>query len=387
MKNRKQEAAGNAGAVYSFDYSLLLIVLCLLGFGLLMIYSSSSYTAQVKFQDSAYFLKKQLINVIVGIVVMIIVSKFDYRILLKRLPGLRVHLVTVLYFCAVLLQLSVYFVGREFNGAKRWLYLGPVSIQPAEISKIAVLLITASFINNAPAMVSHIKGALRILLAAAVLIVLVGKENLSSAIVMMGIVFIMCFVAARYKRLYFLTLVVGVGLVGLFIFFGDAFRMQRIQIWLDVENNEGGFQILQGLYAIASGGLFGTGLGESMQKLGFIPEPHNDMIFAIICEELGIVGAGIVILMFLILLWRIYDVATTSPDLFSGMICTGVMAQIAVQVLANIAVVTNSIPSTGIALPFISYGGSSVMTTMIMFFIIQGIYIRLQKEGERRGGK
>ena len=361
MKNRKQEAAGNAGAVYSFDYSLFLIVLCLLGFGLLMIYSSSSYTAQVKFQDSAYFLKKQLINVIVGIVVMIIVSKFDYRILLKRLPGLRVHLVTVLYFCAVLLQLSVYFVGREFNGAKRWLYLGPVSIQPAEISKIAVLLITASFINNAPAMVSHIKGALRILLAAAVLIVLVGKENLSSAIVMMGIVFIMCFVAARYKRLYFLTLVVGVGLVGLFIFFGDAFRMQRIQIWLDVENNEGGFQILQGLYAIASGGLFGTGLGESMQKLGFIPEPHNDMIFAIICEELGIVGAGIVILMFLILLWRIYDVATTSPDLFSGMICTGVMAQIAVQVLANIAVVTNSIPSTGIALPFISYGGSSVI--------------------------
>ena len=359
MKNRKQEAAGNAGAVYSFDYSLLLIVLCLLGFGLLMIYSSSSYTAQVKFQDSAYFLKKQLINVIVGIVVMIIVSKFDYRILLKRLPGLRVHLVTVLYFCAVLLQLSVYFVGREFNGAKRWLYLGPVSIQPAEISKIAVLLITASFINNAPAMVSHIKGALRILLAAAVLIVLVGKENLSSAIVMMGIVIIMCFVAARYKRLYFLTLVVGVGLVGLFIFFGDAFRMQRIQIWLDVENNEGGFQILQGLYAIASGGLFGTGLGESMQKL--IPEPHNDMIFAIICEELGIVGAGIVILMFLILLWRIYDVATTSPDLFSGMICTGVMAQIAVQVLANIAVVTNSIPSTGIALPFISYGGSSVI--------------------------
>ena len=361
MKNRKQETAGNAGAVYSFDYSLLLIVLCLLGFGLLMIYSSSSYTAQVKFQDSAYFLKKQLINVIVGIVVMIIVSKFDYRILLKRLPGLRVHLVTVLYFCAVLLQLSVYFVGREFNGAKRWLYLGPVSIQPAEISKIAVLLITASFINNAPAMVSHIKGALRILLAAAVLIVLVGKENLSSAIVMRGIVFIMCFVAARYKRLYFLTLVVGVGLVGLFIFFGDAFRMQRIQIWLDVENNEGGFQILQGLYAIASGGLFGTGLGESMQKLGFIPEPHNDMIFAIICEELGIVGAGIVILMFLILLWRIYDVATTSPDLFSGMICTGVMAQIAVQVLANIAVVTNSIPSTGIALPFISYGGSSVI--------------------------
>lgn len=361
MKNRKQEAAAAAEGVYTFDYSLLLIVLCLLGFGLLMIYSSSSYTAQVKFQDSAYFLKKQMLNLLVGIVVMVFVSKIDYRILLKRLPGLHVHLVTVLYFCAVLLQLSVYFVGREFNGAKRWLVIGPVSIQPAEISKIAVLLITASFINNAPAMVSHIKGAIRILLAAAVLIVLVGKENLSSAIVMMGIVFIMCFVAARYKRMYIISMLIVAGLVWMFITFGDSFRMQRIEIWRDVENNEGGFQILQGLYAIASGGLFGTGLGQSMQKLGFIPEPHNDMIFAVICEELGIVGAGIVMLMFLILLWRIYDIATTSPDLFSGMICTGVMAQIGVQVLANIAVVTNTIPSTGISLPFISYGGSSVI--------------------------
>ncbi len=361
MKNRKQEAAAAAEGVYTFDYSLLLIVLCLLGFGLLMIYSSSSYTAQVKFQDSAYFLKKQMLNLLVGIVVMVFVSKIDYRILLKRLPGLHAHLVTVLYFCAVLLQLSVYFVGREFNGAKRWLVIGPVSIQPAEISKIAVLLITASFINNAPAMVSHIKGAIRILLAAAVLIVLVGKENLSSAIVMMGIVFIMCFVAARYKRMYIISMLIVAGLVWMFITFGDSFRMQRIEIWRDVENNEGGFQILQGLYAIASGGLFGTGLGQSMQKLGFIPEPHNDMIFAVICEELGIVGAGIVMLMFLILLWRIYDIATTSPDLFSGMICTGVMAQIGVQVLANIAVVTNTIPSTGISLPFISYGGSSVI--------------------------
>ncbi|MDY3775142.1 MAG: putative peptidoglycan glycosyltransferase FtsW [Eubacterium sp.] len=362
MKNRKQEVAGRTvRETHSFDYSLLLIVLCLLGFGLLMIYSSSSYTAQVKFQDSAYFLKKQMINLAVGIVVMIFVSRIDYRVLLKRLPGVRTHVVTALYFCAVLLQLSVYFIGKEFNGAKRWIVVGPVSIQPAEISKIAVLLITASFINMAPAMVSHMKGACRILLASGVLIVLVGKENLSSAIVMMAIVFIMCFVAARYKRLYFLMILVVAAGVALFILFGDPFRMKRFQIWLDVENNPGGFQILQGLYAIASGGLFGTGMGESMQKLGFIPEPHNDMIFAIICEELGIVGAGIVILMFLLLIWRIYDIAVRSPDLFSGMICTGVMAQIAVQVIANIAVVTNSIPSTGIALPFISYGGSSVI--------------------------
>ena len=215
---------------YTTAYDLYLIFNeCIKHEEFVKIINSSSYTAQVKFQDSAYFLKKQMLNLLVGIVVMVFVSKIDYRILLKRLPGLHVHLVTVLYFCAVLLQLSVYFVGREFNGAKRWLVIGPVSIQPAEISKIAVLLITASFINNAPAMVSHIKGAIRILLAAAVLIVLVGKENLSSAIVMMGIVFIMCFVAARYKRMYIISMLIVAGLVWMFITFGDSFRMQRIE--------------------------------------------------------------------------------------------------------------------------------------------------------------
>jgi len=166
-----------------------------------------------------------------------------------------------------------------------------------------------------------------------------------------------------------------VGIV-LVISLGSSFRYERIDIWRNVETHPKGFQILQGLYAIASGGLFGTGLGESMQKLGFIPESHNDMIFSIICEELGIVGAGIVIIMFIVLLWRVFRIAVTSPDLFSGMICAGVLIHIATQVVINIAVVTNTMPSTGIPLPFISYGGTSVSILLAEMGLVLGISAR-----------
>jgi len=162
-------------------------------------------------------------------------------------------------------------------------------------------------------------------------------------------------------------------MMALYVKFGDSFRSGRFEIWRNVETNEKGYQILQGLYAIASGGMFGSGLGESMQKLGFIPESHNDMIFAIICEELGMVGAAIVIIMFIFMLWRILNTAMNAPDLFTGMICTGVMIHIASQVVMNVAVVTNSMPSTGIPLPFISYGGTSVMILMAEMGLVLGI--------------
>ena len=149
-----------------------------------------------------------------------------------------------------------------------------------------------------------------------------------------------------------------------FIFLGEGFRLQRIQIWLDVENHEKGFQILQGLYAIASGGLTGTGLGGSMQKLGYVPEAQNDMIFSIICEELGLFGAATVMILFAMLIWRLFVISINAPDLFGGLVGTGILIHIALQVVINIAVVTNSIPSTGIALPFISYGGTSVLVML-----------------------
>ena len=196
----------------------------------------------------------------------------------------------------------------------------------------------------------------------------------------MGVMMVaICFVATRNKKYY---IVIALALVAAAILFIVLFpyRLERINIWRDIENHPKGYQILQGLYAIASGGLFGKGLGQGVQKLGYIPEAHNDMIFSTICEELGLVGAFAVLFLFVLLLWRIFIIAINAPDLFGSLIATGVMAHIAVQVLINVAVVTNTIPSTGIPLPFISYGGSSLLVLMMEMGIVLSVSDRIEGE-------
>lgn len=363
-----------------YDYSLLFLTLFLICFGLVMIYSTSSYNAGRDFGNPTFYLEKQGAFACIGIVIMLIISKIDYRFYIRKLPVIKVKPITLLYLFCILLQVYVLIFGKEINGSKRWINLGPFgSFQPSELSKIAVILYTAYIVNLAPRRLDKFKGFLRVIIFIAPLIVLVLIPNFSTALVMSAIMIGICFVASRKKIYFIISGIVGCGIGAAFIF-GVSYRGTRIDVWRNVETHPKGYQILQGLYAIASGGIFGKGLGESMQKLGFIPESHNDMIFSVICEELGLFGAVSVIMLFVLLVWRLFVIAINAPDLYGGLIATGVLAHIAVQVLLNIAVVTNTIPSTGIPLPFISYGGSSLLVLLIEMGIVLSISNQIKYE-------
>lgn len=364
-----------------YDYSLLFLILFLVCFGLVMIYSTSSYNAQRLYDNATHFLERQALFAGLGILVMLFVSKIDYRLLAKNLPVIKVKPVYVLYLLCIALQIFVLIFGAEVNGSKRWVDLGPLGrFQPSELSKIAVVIFTAYIVNLAPKRLDKFRGFLRVCFFIAPLIGLIVIENFSTALITSVIMISICFVASR-KKAYYIVSAVLFGAIGSIFIFLVSYRSDRIEAWLNVETADNGYQILQGLYAIASGGIFGKGLGESMQKLGFIPESHNDMIFSVICEELGLFGAFALILLFILLVWRIFIIAINSTDLFGGLIATGVLAHIATQVLINVAVVTNSIPSTGIPLPFISYGGSSVMVILFEMGIV--LSVSNQIKGER----
>ena len=366
-----------------YDYSLLLITLLLVSIGLVMVYSTSSYFAvKQKFGDAAYFFRRQLIFAVIGAVVMILVSKIDYSFYIKEIgKKYKIRLIFLAYAACLGLQIFVLGWGKEVKGAKRWIEIPFVgSFQPSEITKICIILFVAFMVKAAPKRLDSWKGFVRILLYVLPLLALVAKENLSTAIIIAGITFIVCFIVARNKRYFFIAAIGAVAVVAAVIFLGETFRGERIDAWLHVETHPKGYQILQGLYAIASGGLWGKGLGQSMQKLGFIPESHNDMIFSVICEELGIVGALSIILLYVLLLWRLVKVAVSARDLFGSLICVGIMVHIAMQVLINIAVVTNTMPSTGIPLPFISYGGTSLVVLMAEMGIALSVSNRIEHE-------
>lgn len=378
---RAEREQGKVKKFHSYyDYSLLFLTLFLVCFGLVMIYSTSSYNASRNYGKPTFYLEKQAIFGAIGIFLMLIVSKIDYHFYIKKLPILKVKPVTLLYIFCIMLQTYVLIFGKEIKGAKRWIDLGPLgSFQPSELSKIAVILFTAYIVNLAPRKLDKFWGFVRVVVFVAPLIILVLIPNFSTALVMGCIMIAICFVASRKKLYFIVSGIISVGL-GAIAVFGVSYRSTRIDVWKNVETHEKGYQILQGLYAIASGGIFGRGLGESMQKLGFIPESHNDMIFAVICEELGLFGAVSIILIFVLVIWRLFVIAINAPDLYGGLIATGTLTHIAMQVLLNIAVVTNTIPSTGIPLPFISYGGSSLVVLLIEMGIVLSVSNQIKYE-------
>ncbi len=369
-----------------FDYTLLFIVLFLLGFGLVMIYSTSSYEASVSSalkNDGAYYLKHQAFATAVGLLAMFVVSRIPYQFW-DNFATLG-YLVSMILIVLVLTPLGI-----EANGARRWLNLG-LSVQPAEIAKLGMILFLASFITKMGKGIRTMKGFLVVLAVPLPICLMVWRitNNMSSAIIIFGIAFLMLFVASPDYKKFILLAVVGAASAALLVFVITQaehtdldFRGNRILAWLNPEEfaSGTGFQTLQALYAIGSGGIFGKGLGQSMQKLGFLPEAQNDMIFSVICEELGLFGGIAVVIMYVLLIWRFMVIANNAADLFGALLVVGVLGHIAIQVILNIAVVTNTIPNTGISLPFISYGGTSVTFLLaeigLVMSVARGIRLR-----------
>ncbi len=335
------------------DYSLFFLVIFLLGFGLVMLYSVSAYNSQDKFGNPLYYLKRQGLAMVLGVIAMIVISKIDYHVW--------IHFGNLAYLIAIVLCTVVIFINDKKHGSARWLPLGPLSFQPSELAKLAMILFLAGIVCRIPKQIGKFSNLLKVMAMVVPIFIIVAIANLSTAIIIMGIAIVVTFVASPKIWQFVVMGVSGILGGGVLFILAASYRMDRIEIWLHPEDDptDKGFQTLQGLYAIGSGGLFGKGLGQSMQKLGFLPEAQNDMVFSIICEELGLFGAFCVIMLFLLMIWRLMVIANNAADLYGTLIVSGIMAHIAIQVILNIAVVTNTIPNTGITLPFISYGGTA----------------------------
>ena len=346
------------------DYQIVFLVLAVSLFGVLMVYSASSYRAIMNGLPGIYYAKKQFIFGVAGFIIMLLISRINYRSLqvLARLA-----MVVSIFLCAI-----VFVIGIASHGASRWIPIGSYQFQPSEVAKIGIIMYVADRCNENPKDLMTLKGLLRIAALPLLCIVLIGMENLSTAIICFLVVAVMLFVASpNWQKLVGLG-VLGVGL-GALALFTKGYRSTRFKVWRHPELYEEGFQTLQSLYAIGSGGLFGRGLGQSIQKLGFLPESHNDMIFSIICEELGLFGGLMVLLVFVMLLSRFRYVSKNAPDMYGGLVVTGIMTHIAIQLLVNVGVVTNTIPNTGVTLPFISYGGTSLVMLMVEIGVVLGI--------------
>ena len=361
----------NGDTKESIDYVLLILVLLLVVFGLVVLYSTSAYNGRVKFADPAYYLRKQFFATSIGLFSMYLVSCMDYR----RLQ----NYAWIGYGIALMLSTAVLFVGREYNGSKRWLALGPLSFQPSEYAKLAVVVLLAAIVSRNASHMKSWKYMFLVILLILPVVGLVGSNNLSTAIIILGIAVILIFVANPQFLPFLWIGGTGVGFIGIFLSL-ESYRLERLAIWRNPELYEKGYQTMQGLYAIGSGGLFGVGLGESMQKLGFVPEAQNDMILSIICEELGLTGAVAVLVIFGLLIWRLMVIATWTKDLFGTLLAAGVMGHIMIQVILNVAVVTNTIPNTGITLPFVSYGGTSVVFLLLEMGIALSVSRDVRKE-------
>ncbi len=358
----------------SFDFTVLFVALTLMLFGVVMIFSASYYTTMTgaKYNyDMFFFLKRQSVWVVLGIVAMVFCMNIPYNFW-KRFALLA-------YWASNVFLLLLPFIGIEAGGQKRWLGVGMLQFQPSEFTKLALVLYFSQYIVSHRQELANFKGFVRALMVLALPVGLIAISNFSSALLILLMGLTMLFIGSP-KIWYFVAgagAIIPAGVLAVVLF---PYRLSRIRIWLDPWSDPTGkgFQTIQGLYAVASGGIFGLGLGQSRQKT-FVPESHNDIIFAIICEELGIIGAALVIILFAVLIWRGIKIAMNAKDTYGTLMATGITSVIAFQAIINIGVVTNTIPNTGQPLPFISYGGTSLLFLTIMIGLLLNIS-RYQKD-------
>ncbi|MDQ0217172.1 stage V sporulation protein E [Peribacillus cavernae] len=344
------------------DLILIIVTLSLLSIGLIMVYSASAIWADYKFEDSFFFAKRQMLFAGVGIIAMFFIMNVDYW-------TWRTWAKILVIVCFVLLvAVLIPGIGLERNGSRSWIGVGAFSIQPSEFMKIAMIVFLAKYLSERQKLITSFKKGLLPSLSLVFLAfgMIMLQPDLGTGTVMVGTCIVMIFISgARIWHFAILGLLGLAGFTGLIL--SAPYRIKRITSfmdpWQDPQNS--GFQIIQSLFAIGPGGLFGLGLGQSRQKFFYLPEPQTDFIFAILSEELGFIGGSLVILLFALLLWRGIRIALGAPDLYGSFLAVGIIAMVAIQVMINIGVVTGLMPVTGITLPFLSYGGSS-LTLMLM---------------------
>lgn len=364
----------------SGDFLLMLFTTMLVIFGLIMVFSASYYYS-ISWTGSAYgYLKRHGIWVILGFIAMVFGASFDYRYYRKIA-------IPVLIISFVLLVLIFTPLGQNVNGATRWLKVGPITLMPGELAKMAAIIFIARFLSDKPDRIQSIpRGILPCVGIAGVLGILIVKQpNLSTAITVVGIILAMMLVAGMKWRYVIGAGGAGVaGIIAIVLFMKDTYWYQRLTIFMDpfVDPLGDGYQGVQSLLALGSGGLFGVGLGKSVQKNLYLPEPQNDFILAIIGEELGFIGILALIVLYCLLLWRGVHIALNAPDQFGMLLASGIVLMIAIQVILNIAVVTSSMPPTGINLPFISYGGNA----LLIFMFSAGVLLNISRHGPKNTG-
>jgi cell division protein FtsW len=359
------------------DRLLLCLIVTLSILGSVMIFSASYANAAVRYGDSLYYIKRQILWLVIGFMAMLLFSRFS--------PSFYKAYTPLVFAVTVVLLLAVLLVGESGGGAKRWIAIGSLTFQPSELAKTAlVLMLSRHFARHRSAVMTvsnkgrnFLVGTLVPLGYIGLICGLVALEKHLSCIIILGMLgVVMMFVGGSRGRYLAIFGAAGTAAVAALALFTD-YTKRRILIWQNPAAYplDGGWQTLQGMMAIGSGGFFGLGLGNSRLKFSYVSEPQNDFIFTITCEELGFLGAFIILALFAAFVYRGYTVALRHPHPFCGLVAFGICTKIALQVLLNVAVVTNSIPNTGISLPFFSYGGSS----LVMLFAEMGILLSISR--------